>query len=87
MTIRPNHVKGWGVHYEQDDRIFLSQGSVKIVLYDDRPQPPTYRMINEIYMSEYRRGLIIFPHHVYHAIQNIGDKDALLLNMPTKPYN
>lgn len=87
MTIRPNHVKGWVVHYEQDDRIFLSQGSIKIVLYDDRPQSPTYRMINEIYMSEYRRGLIIFPHHVYHAIQNIGDKDALLLNMPTKPYN
>ncbi len=87
MTIRPNPLHGWGVHYEQDDRIFLSQGSVKIVLYDDRPQPPTYRMINEIYMSEYRRGLIIFPHRVYHAIQNIGDKDALLLNMPTKPYN
>lgn len=87
MTIRPNHVKGWVVHYEQDDRLFLSQGSVKIVLYDDRPESSTYQMVNEIYMSEYRRGLIIFPQHVYHAIQNVGDKDALLINMPTKPYN
>lgn len=87
MTIRPNHVKGWVVHFEQDDRLFLNQGTVKIVLYDDRPDSSTYQRINEIFMSEYRRGLIIFPKGVYHAIHNIGNEDASLINMPTKPFN
>jgi dTDP-4-dehydrorhamnose 3,5-epimerase len=86
FTIRPNKVKGWVVHQEQDDRIFLSSGSVKIVLFDGRPESITYQMINEVYLSDHNRGLITFPKGVYHAVQNIGLTDATLLNLPTQPY-
>ena len=86
FTIRPNKVKGWVVHQEQEDRIFLSSGSVKIVLYDARPDSSTYRMINEVYLSDHNRGLILYPKGVYHAVQNIGQTDATLLNLPTRPY-
>src|SRR5581483_1078430 len=44
FTIRPGKIKGWHVHHLHDDRIFISQGQVRVVLYDDRPQSPTYRM-------------------------------------------
>lgn len=43
-------------------------------------------MINEVYLSDHNRGLIIFPKGVYHAVQNIGLTDATLLNFPTRPY-
>ncbi len=42
VTIRPGQVKGWVVHCLQDDRIFLSQGTMKAVLFDDREASPTY---------------------------------------------
>lgn len=87
FTIRPGRVKGWVHHKLQEDRIFLSLGTVKIVLFDNRPESPTYRLVNEIYVSEYHRALINFPPNVYHAIQNVGDREALLINMPTRPYN
>jgi dTDP-4-dehydrorhamnose 3,5-epimerase len=87
VTIRPQKVKGWVVHHEQDDRLFCALGVLKIVLYDGRQSSPTYGTINEIVLSERNRGLVIIPRGVFHAIQNVGTTDALFFNLPTRPYN
>ena len=87
VTIRPRRVKGWVVHYQQDDRMFVSQGTVKVVLYDPREGSPTYGMLNELCVSEHNRGLLFIPRGVYHALQNVGTTDVLFINMPTRPYN
>jgi dTDP-4-dehydrorhamnose 3,5-epimerase len=87
VTIRPRRVKGWVVHYQQDDRMFVSQGTVKIVLYDPREGSATYGMLNELCVSEHNRGLVFIPRGVYHALQNVGTTDVLFINMPTRPYN
>ncbi|HVT61457.1 MAG TPA: dTDP-4-dehydrorhamnose 3,5-epimerase family protein [Thermoanaerobaculia bacterium] len=85
--VRPGKVKGWVVHRLQDDRLFVSLGFIKIVLYDARSESPTLGMVNEILLSERNRGLVIVPQGVYHAVQNIGESDALFLNMPSLPYD
>lgn len=87
ICIRPHRIKGWVVHRQQDDRLFVSLGVVKIVLYDDRAGSPTHGMVNEICLGERNRGLITIPSGVFHAIQNVGDADAILVNLPTRPYN
>jgi dTDP-4-dehydrorhamnose 3,5-epimerase len=87
FTIRPGMVKGWHVHHLHDDRIFVSQGTIKVVLYDDRPHSPTYQTVNEIYRSDLQRNLMIIPAFVWHAHQNVGQTDALMVSMPTRPYN
>lgn len=87
VSIRPGMVKGWHVHYLHDDRIFLSQGDVKMVLYDSRRDSPTFGMINEVHRSDLGRGVTVIPAHVYHALQNVGPRDVLLFSMPTAPYD
>lgn len=87
ITVRPGRIKGWVVHREQDDRLFISQGTLRIVLYDDRADSPTYKMLNELFLSDLNRGLVFIPRGVYHAIQNVGHTDALFINMPTRAYN
>ena len=87
FTIRPGKVKGWHVHHLHDDRIFISSGTVKVVLYDSRPESPTYQMVNEIYRTEHHRTLMTIPAYVFHAHQNVGITDALFVSMPTRPYN
>ena|SRR5258708_5784912 len=87
FTIRPGKIKGWRSHRLHNDRIFISRGQVKVVLYDDRPNSPTYRKINEIYRTEYDRTLMIIPAFVFHVHQNIGSEDALFISMPSKAYN
>jgi dTDP-4-dehydrorhamnose 3,5-epimerase len=87
FTIRPGKVKGWHIHHLHDDRIFISQGTVKVVLYDNRPESPTYQMINEIYRTEHHRTLMVIPAYVFHAHHNVGHTDALFISMPTRIYN
>lgn len=87
FTIRPGMIKGWHVHHLHDDRIFINQGAVKVVLYDDRPASPTYRMLNEIFRDDYHRGIMVIPARVFHAHQNIGSRDALMISMPNRLYN
>jgi dTDP-4-dehydrorhamnose 3,5-epimerase len=86
VTVRPGQVKGWAVHHEQADRYFFYQGTLKLVLYDDRPQSPTHGMVNELFFSETNRSLVLVPTHVYHAVHNVGTTDGLMINFPSHPY-
>lgn len=87
VQVRPGRVKGWVYHKLQSDRVFVVTGFIKHVLWDSRPDSPTHGLINEIFISERNRGLLLVPPYVVHAVQNIGHTDATFINMPTVPYN
>jgi dTDP-4-dehydrorhamnose 3,5-epimerase len=87
FTIRPGKIKGWHIHHLHDDRIFVSHGAIKVVLFDTRKDSPTFGAVNEIYRSEHQRDLMVIPAFVFHAHQNIGHTDALMISMPTRAYN
>jgi dTDP-4-dehydrorhamnose 3,5-epimerase len=86
VMVRPGKVKGWAVHYKQVDRYFFHEGTLKLVLFDDRSDSPTHGMINELYFSEANRSLVLVPPHVFHAVQNVGSTDGLMINFPSVPY-
>jgi dTDP-4-dehydrorhamnose 3,5-epimerase len=86
VTVHPGKVKGWAVHTEKVDRYFFYQGSLRLVLYDDRVDSPTRGMVNDLYFSETNRSLVLVPPGIYHAVQNVGTTDGLMLNMPSHPY-
>src|SRR5215208_3281118 len=72
VSIRPHKIKGWVEHHLQMDRLYIISGHLRAVLYDNRPDSPTYKMINQIYLTEQNRSLLHIPPYVYHALQNIG---------------
>ena len=86
-TIRPGVVKGWALHEEHEDRYFVMQGEMEVVLYDDRKDSPTQGLLSKVYLTELRRRLMNIPTGVWHADRNIGQKDVVLVNFPTAPYN
>jgi dTDP-4-dehydrorhamnose 3,5-epimerase len=87
FTLRPGMVKGWGMHLEHEDRYFIMFGDMEVVMYDARPDSPTHRMVAKVVMSELRRQLLCIPTGVWHANHNIGHKDAVVVNFPTRPYD
>jgi dTDP-4-dehydrorhamnose 3,5-epimerase len=87
FTIRPGFVKGWGLHKTHEDRYFILQGDMDLVLYDPRPESSTYGDICKISMSESNRRLVNIPKFVWHAEQNIGERDVVVIDLPTEPYN
>jgi dTDP-4-dehydrorhamnose 3,5-epimerase len=87
FTIRPGRIKGWGMHRKQADRYFLAQGSVRVVLFDGRVHSPTHGRFAEFHLSEAARGRLLIPPGVWHADQNWGDTEAVLINFPTRPFD
>lgn len=87
FTIRPGFVKGWGLHKTHEDRYFILQGEIALVLFDPRPDSSTCGQVCKIVMSELNRQLINIPKFVWHAEENIGGRDAVVIDFPTEPYN
>lgn len=85
--VRPGITKGWVMHKLQDDRLFLSQGTLRIGLFDARDGSPTHGLLNVFTISDKRRALVVIPRGVYHGVQNVGLVDAIFVNMPTRPYD
>jgi dTDP-4-dehydrorhamnose 3,5-epimerase len=87
FTIRPGKIKGWGLHKEHEDRYVVLFGEMEVVLYDDRPGSSTRGLVATVVLSEYERRLMNIPAGIWHATHNIGSKDVVVINFPTRPYD
>lgn len=87
VTIRPGAIKGWILHETYEDRLFLASGAVRWVLYDDREGSATRGRLNELFFDEHNRSLLRIPRGVWHAVQNVGGTDSVMVNHPTEPYD
>jgi dTDP-4-dehydrorhamnose 3,5-epimerase len=87
ITIRPGRIKGWGMHEVQADRYAAVAGRVRVVLHDGRVGSPTHGEFAQFHFTEEAPGLLYIPPGVWHADQNLGDTDAVLLNFPTHAYD
>jgi len=82
----PGAIGAWSCHELATDRLFVSQGHLKIVLYDARKDSPTYRTLQEHHAGDVRPTFLIVPPGVWHGVQNLGTNDVILLNLPTRAY-
>jgi len=87
VTIRPGKVKGWVKHLKSDDRVSVLAGTAHVVLFDDRPDSPTYEMVNEFFISTQNPQTILIPMNVYHAVRNVGHDTLTFIDMPEIAYN
>jgi dTDP-4-dehydrorhamnose 3,5-epimerase len=85
-TILPGGLSAWHVHECTTDRLFVSLGMVKIVLFDARESSPSHGRVNELRFGAQRPALVVVPPGVWHGVQNIGDTTALLLNLVDRAY-
>ncbi len=87
FTIRPRAAKGWGIHFEHEDRYAFLSGELEIVLYDARDDSLTAGQESRLVLSELHRKLVTIPAGVWHAERNIGATDVRVVNFPTIPYD
>jgi dTDP-4-dehydrorhamnose 3,5-epimerase len=86
-TAYPGVVKAWHYHKLQTDNMTIIKGMMKVVLYDGRKDSPTNGEINEFFLGEHNVKLIQIPKMVYHGFKCIGREEAIVINVPTQPYN
>ena len=86
-TAYPGVIKAWHMHRRQWDMITCVRGMIRLALYDAREDSPTRGRLEEFHMGELRPLLVRVPPGVYQGFLNVGTGVALIINIPSEPYN
>ncbi len=86
-TTYPGVVKAWHYHKKQTDCFYVIKGIVKIALYDQRKDSPTYGTVNQLYLGEHCPGLLRIPPGVLHGWMAVGQTEAYIVNIASETYN
>jgi dTDP-4-dehydrorhamnose 3,5-epimerase len=87
VSLREGAISAWHCHEAQLDRVFVVQGSVKLVLYDGREASPTHGAVCELFLDRARPSLVTFPPGIWHGMQNVGSGDCAFLNLFDRVYD
>ena len=72
----PGAVKAWHMHKKMTLNYAVVFGSIKCVLYDDRPDSKSKGELQEFFMSPENYFLLTVPPLVWNGWKGIGDKNA-----------
>lgn len=82
-TVYPGIVKGWHLHKKAILNYSVIRGMIKLVLYDQRKDSPTYGEIQEIYMGDQNYCLVQIPPNVWNGFKCIGSNEAMVADLIT----
>ncbi len=80
VSFRPRGLSAWHLHTRQTDHVFCTAGSLRVVLFDDRPGSPTRGRLNVFHLSRMRPTLLVLPPHIWHGIQNLEAAESSFIN-------
>jgi dTDP-4-dehydrorhamnose 3,5-epimerase len=86
LVLNPGGISAWHAHASTLDRLFVSYGVIRIVLFDNRESSPTRGLLNEFRFGTIRPALVTVPPRIWHGVQNIGIEPAILINMVDRAY-
>lgn len=84
--VEPGCVKAWKCHTRQTQRFAVPVGRLKIVLYDGRPESPTYGRIMEVLLGRPDNyALLQIPPRVWYGFTAAGGRSCGYLQLPGHP--
>jgi len=86
-TVNPGYAKGWHYHKHQADNFTCVSGTLRIGLYDAREGSKTRGESQEVIIPSGQPVVVRIPEGIYHGFEAVGSSEAIVLNIPTRPYN
>jgi dTDP-4-dehydrorhamnose 3,5-epimerase len=83
----PGISRGPHEHRNQTDRFcFFGPSDFRLVLWDNRPDSPTFNHRMRLVVGQSAPTLVTVPRGVVHGYRNIGSEGGLILNLPDQLY-
>jgi dTDP-4-dehydrorhamnose 3,5-epimerase len=79
----PGAIKAWHLHTEMTLNYAVIHGSIKCVLFDDRPESSTRGQIEEFFLSPENYSLITVPPLIWNGWKGIGSETSIVANCAT----
>lgn len=86
-VVYPGAVKAWHLHRAMTLNYAVISGSVKLVLYDERPSSPTVGETVELFPGEADYSLVTVPPGIWNGFKGIGITPAIVANCATLPHD
>ena len=86
VSLLPHAVSAWHCHHLQTDRIFVTEGMLRVVLFDDREGSPTQGKVSELHLNRMRPSTLLIPPYVWHGIQNLENQRSGFINFFDHAY-
>ena len=86
-SIRPGMLKGWFAHEKKTDRYHIVRGELLVLLYDGRKDSSTCGVLQKLLLSDRSARQVLIPPEVWHLSLNVGEEDAILVNLPSTCYD
>jgi len=83
----PGAIKAWHLHKEMTLNYAVIHGSIKCVLFDDRPNSKTRGCVEEYFLSPENYSLITVPPLVWNGWKGIGSETSIVANCATIPHD
>ena len=86
-TVRHGAIKAWHGYETKSLYWTVLSGLVKLALYDNRPQSPTYKIFETIYLGEDSNYSVLVPPGVYNGFKGITTSPSIVLVQADELYN
>ena len=86
-TTLPGVVKAWHKHEKQTDNVACVAGMIKLALFDGREGSPSQGELSQFYLGVHRPILVQIPAGIWHGWMCVSPEEAVVVNVPTEPYN
>jgi len=70
----------------QRDCFLFLDGTYRLALFDARTGSPSFGRLQEFFGGEHNRLGVVVPSGVWHAYKNVGERRALVVNLPDALY-
>lgn len=86
-TVYPGAIKGWHIHHKMTLNYAVVIGTIKLVLYDARPDSSSYGELMELFLGEQNYSLVTVPPMVWNGFKGIGTIQAVVANCSSIPHS
>ena len=83
----PGAVKAWHMHKKMTLNYAVISGVLKVVLFDDRTNSPTFGKLQEIFLSPENYFLVTVPPLIWNGFKGVGSNMAIVANCSTLPHD
>jgi dTDP-4-dehydrorhamnose 3,5-epimerase len=85
--VHPGVVKAWHIHKVMTLNYAVVVGTIKLALYDDRPDSPTRGEVMELFVGEHNYVRVTVPPLVWNGFKGCGTTTAIVANCATHPHD
>ena len=86
-TVYPGAIKGWHIHHLMTLNYAVVTGSIKLVLYDARPDSKSHGELMELFLGDQNYSLVTVPPMVWNGFKGIGTIQAVVANCSSIPHS